>query len=165
MTRSSDHPRRAHASPHARAIASIVASIIALSSSPANAVRILYESSDYVVEATGAIDNQPDYTYIKAGITIPPSGYVFLTTQHSIELYLPCKGWVPDKGIIIVLGCPEDQQGGDTLNAPVTLTPDMGCVDKDGRVLILIRVPHMFMTEDCRPTQLRWTGGYHAKTD
>lgn len=164
MTRTQHHPRRTQHTQHTRGIAFVVSSIVALSSSSLSA-REVYSTDGFVVETVSAIDDAPEFTFIKAGILIPTNGYIFLTTQNSFELFIPCKGWVPDEGILVVAGCPEEQRGGDTLNGPVSLTREMGCSSKGNRVLVVIRVPRMFMTEDCRPTKLRWTGGYHAKDD
>lgn len=164
MTRTQNRPQHAQHTPYMRGIAFVVSSIVALSSHPSIA-REVYRHDGFVVETVSAIDDAPEFTFIKAGILIPTSGYIFLTTHNSFKLFIPCKGWVPDEGILVVSGCPENQQGGDTLNGPISLTREMGCSSKGNRVLILIRIPRMFMTDDCRPTELRWTGGYHAKDD
>ena len=127
--------------------------------------REVYSADGFVIETVSSIDDAPEYTFIKAGILIPPDGYIYLPPTDSFELLIPCKGWVPDQGILVLDGCPEAKRGGDTLNGPITLTREMGCASKGNRVLVVIRVPRMFMVEKCRPTALRWTGGYHAKDD
>lgn len=160
----SDRLRRVlwHAS--ASGIVVIVSSIVLISSTPLSA-REVYSNDGFVIETVSAVDDAPEYTFIKAGITIPQNGYIYLPPTDSFELLIPCKGWVPDQGILVLDGCPEAKRGGDTLNGPITLTREMGCASKGNRVLVVIRVPRMFMTEKCRPTALRWTGGYHAKDD
>ena len=107
-----------------------------------------------------------DWLGVKVRMTIPPNGYVVFKTEGSIELHLPCKGWVEDVGIIAVSGCvPNPQTGKDSLQyRDMAVTREMGCNKYDGDVLMVVRIPKMFPTSDCRPDSVRWAGGsYHVE--
>ncbi len=116
------------------------------------------ESAGWMVPPEGA-----GWLGLKLGVTVPDNGYAVLDGPGSLEFYLPCKGWVADLGIIISPGCRfnpglgKDTQGG----ALFVITHEMGCEQRGGRVMMVARLPYMFPTQSCRPTKVRWAGGYH----
>jgi len=103
-----------------------------------------------------------DWTGIKVKLKLPPGGYVVLDQRASVEVYLPCKGWVKDVGIVSAIGCdltPDTVKDSKNFRTMV-LTEEMGCEQYDGCVLLVVRVPKFFTSKECRPTEIRWVGGY-----
>ena len=141
--------------------------ILLLLATPASA-RELWADAGFRLETAGWLQSQhiQDWIGLRVGLTLPPGGLVVLDHAESFRFWLPCKNkWVYDRGIIAVDGCaPTPRSGRDTLDGAVYVHKDMGCDQQGGRVLLIVRLPHMFPTKECRPTKVEWVnGGYYAE--
>jgi len=130
---------------------------------------VLWEDQGFKVEYTSWITSRfvQDWIGLAVALTIPEGGTVTLRQDQNFRLWLPCKNkFVYTKGIAVGDGCgpPTPQSGWDTRDYSwLTLAPTMGCEEKGGRILLLVRLPHMFPTKECLPTKLEWVEGeYHA---
>lgn len=127
--------------------------------------REVWNEEGFKLETSGWFDKElfRDWTGVQMGLTVPPNGYIVIEGKGSIELYLPCKGWVTDIGIIVIEGCnPSLDTGRDTAAYhSLCITEDNGCAEQGGRVLILVRIPKIFPTDECIPTAVRWKKGYY----
>ena len=142
----------------------VVLVAVLLISMPASARELWNNEEGFSLTAVGWMDQDvfPDWLGVKVKMSIPPNGYVAFEQRGSLELHLPCKGWVSDIGIVIAEGCvPSPQTGRDTLGYKyLNITEDFGCDQQDGDVLMVVRIPKMFPTSSCRPDSARWVGGY-----
>lgn len=100
----------------------------------------------------------PMWTGLVCSIVMPDDSYFAITGEGALEIYLPCKGWVEDKGILIRKGCETNPNnpGGDTLNGTFCILSEHRCDSQGQRVIMLVRLPRMFTSGDCRPTEARW---------
>lgn len=136
---------------------------------PAHAREVWHSNDGFALTTVGWFgqDMFSDWLGVKVKMTIPPNGYVVFETTESLELHLPCKGWVGDLGIIAVSGCsPSPDTGKDSLQyRQMVVTPEMGCDKQGGDVLMIVRIPKMFPTSSCKPDSVRWAGGYYRVED
>ncbi len=100
------------------------------------------------------------FIMLQMGLEIPSNGAIVLLPEGSFELYLPCKGWVKDEGIFIVVGCNTSRVGDTMKSGPVILGDSDECQEVH-RVALMVRLPRMYPTEECYPTDFRWVGGYY----
>jgi len=130
---------------------------------------VIWEDQGFKLEAASWVQPRyiQDWTGLQIGLTIPEGGVVTFRQDQNFRLWMPgSKKWVLTKGMAIGDGCapPAPNSGWDTQNYrrfPVDGT--MGCEDKGGRVLILLRLPRMFPTSDSLPTKVEWLEGeYNA---
>ncbi len=129
----------------------------------AQAREVWYEGGFVLETASWAPVEVANWTGLQAGLTIPPNGYMVLEGPGALEIFLPCKGWVKDLGIIVIKGCvPDPQTGCDTAAAATVITEEDECVKQGSRVLLIIRIPKIFPTADCRPTKARWVAGQES---
>ena len=146
----------------------LVVLLAILMSMPATA-RELWEKDGFSLTTCGWVDQEvfPDWLGVKVRMSVPPDGYVAFQQMGSLEFHLPCKGWVLDLGIIVADGCvPDPQTGWDTLGYHwLNITEDSGCEEFGGDVLMVIRIPKMFPTKECRPDSVHWAGGYYDVED
>lgn len=138
--------------------------IVLLVGMSASAREVWHDEKGFSLMTVGWLDQSvfPDWIGVKIKLSIPTNGYVYLEQMNSLELHLPCRGWVSDMGIVISDGCiPDPQTGRDTLGFRyLSITEDYGCDEQDGDILMVVRIPRMFPTKECRPDSARWAGGY-----
>lgn len=134
---------------------------------PTHARVVWHDDAGFSLTTVGWVDQDvfPDWIGIRMKLDLPPGGYAEFARQGSLEFFLPCRGWVADLGVVIAHGCaPDPRTGRDTLGSRgVAVTREMEC-EEYGSVLMVARIPRMFPTRDCRPTQARWVkGGCHVE--
>ncbi len=126
------------------------------------------DEQGFVLEWGGWMDHELfiGWTGLRCGLTIPKGGWLAIGDAGALEVYIPGKGWVADKGIFITEGCyPDPQTDWDTA-APgvVNITEDMACGQEGDRVLMLVRLPKM--SKKVSPTHARWVTrevAYHVE--
>lgn len=103
------------------------------------------------------------FSIFRVALEMPKNGSIVLIPEGSFELYIPCKKkWIKDEGILIVIGCDANRVG-DTINSgPVVLYDSDEC-QKIHKVALMVRLPRMDATDECRPTDFRWVGGYYSE--
>lgn len=128
----------------------------------------LWADRGFRLEWAGWADNDmiPDWSGMRCGLTVPASGWFLIEGAGALEVYIPGKGWVADKGIFIADGCEPDPRTAQDTAAPgaVTITEDFACERQGNRVLMIVRLPKMF--KKVNPTQARWVPRevlYHAE--
>ncbi len=138
--------------------------LLLLIATPCSARELWKDSQGFKLTAVGWLDQEvfPEWVGVKVRLAIPEDGYVLLEQQGSVQLHIPCKGWVEDIGIIVTHGCtPDPRTGRDTLGfRGMSVTREDGCRKYNWDVLTVIRIPRMFPTDSCIPDSARWVGGY-----
>ncbi len=101
------------------------------------------------------------FSLFRIALEMPANGAMVLVPEGSFEVYIPCKkAWVKDQGILIVIGCDANRVGDTISSGPVVLYDSDEC-QKIHKVALMVRLPRMYPTEECRPTDFRWVGGYY----
>jgi hypothetical protein len=73
-----------------------------------------------------------------------------------LEVFIPGRGWLRDRGILVIDGCAPDMRTSLDTAAPgvVVITEDLRCDEQGNRVLMLVLLPKML--KHVSPTQARW---------
>jgi hypothetical protein len=101
------------------------------------------------------------FSIFRIGLEIPVNGAIVLVPEGSFEVYIPCKkAWVKDEGIFIVIGCDANRVGDTIKSGPIVLYDSDECREAH-KVALMVRLPRMYPTDECRPTDFRWVGGYY----
>ncbi len=101
------------------------------------------------------------FSLFRIALEMPTNGSIVLVPEGSFEVYIPCKKkWVKDQGILIVMGCDANRVGDTIVSGPIILYDTDEC-QKIHKVALMVRLPEMDATDDCRPTDFRWVGGYY----
>lgn len=112
----------------------------------------------FKLEWAGWMDSElfADWTGLRCGLTVPAGGWFLIEGAGALEVLIPGKGWVRDRGILIADGCEIDPRTARDTAAPgaVNLTEDFACERQGGRVLMVVRLPKMF--KKVSPTDARW---------
>ncbi len=117
----------------------------------------LWQDGGFKLECAGwaDLDAAPSWTGLKCGLTVPDSSAVFINGPGSLEVFIPGRGWVRDKGMFIADGCHlNPNTSWDTALGACAIKDDQGCRRDGGRVLIIVRLPKMVTSVS--PTQARW---------
>lgn len=118
----------------------------------------LWSDGDFKLEWAGWMDSEviADWTGLRCGLTIPKDGWFAIERAGALEVFIPGKGWVSDKGIFVFDGCEPDPRTARDTAAPgvVNITEDFACERQGNRVLMVVRLPKMF--KKVSPTQARW---------
>jgi hypothetical protein len=120
--------------------------------------RELWVDGEFKIESAGWLDSEliQDWTGLRIGLTLPMNGHFSIRGTGALEVFIPGKGWIKDRGIFIFDGCtPDIQTSFDTASPGViTITQELRCIKEGNRVLMLVRLPKMFKLT--KPTQARW---------
>lgn len=118
----------------------------------------LWVDDGFKLEWAGWLDSEliPDWTGLRCGLTLPPGGWLTIQGTGAVEVLIPGRGWVRDKGILVVDGCTPNMNTDLDTAAPgvVVITEDLKCSKHGDRVLLLVRLPKML--KHVGPTQARW---------
>jgi hypothetical protein len=128
----------------------------------ARAAELWSSASGFKVESAGWADMPliQGWTGLKIGFTVPANCALNIAGKGALEIQLPGKGWVADKGMFISDGCEFDPRTAfDTSMGLVVVESDFSC-DEDGgrRVRALVCLPKFFPPDSYRPTAARWVG-------
>lgn len=133
------------------------------------AAGVLWEDQEFRLEWGGWMDNPTftDWSGLRCGLTLPPGGQMTIGGVGALEVFIPGRGWVADRGIFVGDGCEFDPRTAQDTAAPgfALVTEDFACERQGGRVLLVVRLPKMF--KKVSPTAARWAPRevrYHAET-
>jgi hypothetical protein len=116
------------------------------------------DDQGFRLEWAGWMDHEmfADWTGLRCGLTIPQDGWFLIEGAGALEVLIPGKGWVRDRGIMVADGCEPDPRTARDTAAPgaVNITEDFACERQGNRVLMVVRLPKMF--KKTSPTQARW---------
>ena len=116
------------------------------------------EATGFKLEWAGWLDHDlfVGWTGLRCGLTVPPEGWMTIEGAGALEVFIPGKGWIRDRGIFIGEGCDFDPRTAQDTAAPgtVTITEDFACGRQGNRVLMMVRLPKTF--KKVSPTAARW---------
>jgi len=94
---------------------------------------------------------------LQMGLELPDAGILMIHDMGALEVYIPGKGWVRDRGIMIFNGSNmEPRSTQDTMVASATVTSDLRCAKERNRVLMIVRIPRVKTSDETIPTAARW---------
>lgn len=97
-----------------------------------------------------------DWSGLVCGLTIPDGGRFTMGGAGALEVLIPGRGWVADRGILVGDGCDLNIRTAQDTADPgfVLVTEDFACERRGDRVLMVVRLPKM--QKKVSPTAARW---------
>lgn len=121
------------------------------------AAGVLWEDRGFRLEWCDWADHELfGWTGLVCGLTLSEGGRFVLGGTGALEVLIPGRGWVADRGILVADGCDLDIRTAQDTAEPgvVVVTEDFACERRGGRVLMMVRLPLMF--KKTSPTAARW---------